>query len=572
MSSQSPTPEDAALRERAESSFRTRHAQPPPALTTADIQRLVHELQVQQIELKMQNEELMQAAETAASEREKFVDLYDFAPVGYLSIGPEGAIREVNLTCASMLGVERSRLIKRRFGMFVLASDLPAFNDFLTHAFASPVRLFCELALVKPEHPPMQVRLEALRTPAGHECRVVVTDMTAHKQAEGDRLVLSKLESTGILAGGIAHDFNNLLTAILMNVELGQLLAPAGEKLAQHLAEAKNATLLARGLTQQLITFAKGGVEIRLPTSLASLIQESARLALGGSNVRAEFTLAEDLWAADVDAGQIGQVIRNIVQNAREKMPQGGVIALQADNKTLAFQQEPALLPGEYTHLRITDQGGGMTQEVLAKIFDPYFSTKQRGEQRGMGLGLTICHSIMQKHGGNIRAESTPGVGATFHLWLPACHDLIPVADAVAALALDQHGKILLMDDEEILRTTISAALELMGHAVTLAKDGRQAVDLYQQAQAAGHPFDVVLLDLTVRQGMGGQEAFQALRQLDPQLNAVVMSGYANDPIPLHYATHGFKAAIAKPFAFATLQRLLSTLLKGGSPARTPHE
>jgi signal transduction histidine kinase/ActR/RegA family two-component response regulator len=569
MPNKPPSPAEAALRQRAETSLRTRHAEAPSDLTTADIQRLVHELQVQQIELKMQNEELQQATEKAESEREKFVDLYDFAPVGYLTLDHAGAIREANLTCASLLDIERSRLIGRRFGQFVMAADLPAFNDFLAKVFARLIRLSCEVALVKAGQPPIEVRLEAMRTDAGFECRVVVTDMTSRKQAEEDRLVLSKLESTGILAGGIAHDFNNLLTVILVNVELSQLLTPAGEKLAQHLTEAKNATLLARGLTQQLITFAKGGVEIRLPTALASVIHESARLALGGSNVRGDFMLAENLWPADVDAGQIGQVIRNIVQNAREMMPQGGVVTLQAGNVVLALQQEPTLPAGDYAHIRITDQGGGMSKEVLAKIFDPYFSTKQRGDQRGMGLGLTICHSIIQKHGGSIRAESEPGAGTTFHLWLPACHGMIPAELTATPQVLTMHGKILLMDDEEILRKSIGAALEMMGNEVTLAKEGRQAVEFYRQAQELGRPFDVVFLDLTVRQGMGGQEALEALLKLDPEVKTVVMSGYANDPMVLQYAAHGFKSAIAKPFAFGALQRVLATVLDSetSSPA-----
>ena len=251
--------------------------------------------------------------------------------------------------------------------------------------------------------------MEAVAFESGQACRVAVTDITARKRAEADRLILNKLESTGILAGGIAHDFNNLLTVILLNLELAQTLNPSDDKLALHLAEAKETCLLASSLTAQLLTFAKGGAPIRKAMLLSGVIQESVRPALSGSKVRCEFSLAEDLWLAEVDAGQIGQVIRGMVLNAREAMPQGGVVYVRAENVVLSAQEQPSLPAGEYVRVSIADQGAGIAKEVLPKIFDPYFSTKQRGDQKGMGLGLTICHAVVQKHGGAIAVKSEVG-------------------------------------------------------------------------------------------------------------------------------------------------------------------
>ena len=230
-----PPPDAAELRRRAEERLREQHPETGQARTEADTQRLVHELQVHQIELEMQNEELQQARDEMEAGLEKYSDLYDFAPVGYLTLDREGTIREANLTSASLLGIERSRLVKRRFGLCVSAADRPAFNAFLTRVFESQARESCEVTLLKEGKPPVEVRIEAAVAASGRECRAVLEDITERKRAEEDRLILNKLESTGILAGGIAHDFNNLLTVILLNLELAQALTPPGEELAHHL-------------------------------------------------------------------------------------------------------------------------------------------------------------------------------------------------------------------------------------------------------------------------------------------------------------------------------------------------
>ena len=561
-----PSAAAAELRGSAEGRLEERRLETSPARTETDTQRLVHELQVHQIELEMQNEELQKARNEMEAEMEKYSDLYEFAPVGYVTLDREGTIREANLTSANLLGIERSKLLKRRFGLCVSAADRPAFTSFLTKVFASKAREFCEVKLLQCDQLPIEVRIEAAVSASGRECRAVLEDMTAHNRAEADRLILDKLESTGILAGGLAHDFNNLLTVILLDLELAQGLAPAGEELAHLLGEAKKAALTAGGLTQQIISFAKGSTLVCKPTRLAEVIHESVRPAVSGSRVWCEFSLADDLWLVEVDAGQIAQVIRNIVLNAKEAMPEGGAVSIRAENVALAAQDNPSLQPGDYVRLNIADRGTGIAKEVLPKIFDPYFSTKTRGNQKGMGLGLTICHTVIQRHGGAIVVESKLGVGTTFYIHLPASRKRLAVMKTAVTAGGLRHGRVLVMDDEEGVRKLVGLTLWGMGHEVELAADGEMAIEVFNKARSLGRHFDVVILELVVRGGMGGLETVRALLQIDPSVKAIVMSGQASDPAVLDPERHGFKGVVAKPFDKDKLQAVLSQVMLGSNP------
>ncbi len=408
------------------------------------------------------------------------------------------------------------------------------------------------------------------RDPAGKPLRMIGTgmDLTARRQAEADRLVLGKLESTGILAGGLAHDFNNLLTVISLNLELARITGASGEELRAHLQDIEAATKAAGKLTQQLITFAQGGNSVRQPVALTTLLREEAQVALRGSEIKCEFRLPADVWLVVGDGPQISQVFRNLLLNAREATVGAGAIAVRADNATLAAEEVRTLPAGDYVRVSVIDHGSGMAPEMLPRIFDPYFSTKERGVQRGMGLGLTICHSIVAKHGGTIVVESTPGSGSTFHVYLPACRDA--TAGAVApppAASVGLAGRrILVMDDEEALRMTVGHALRRMGCLVELVPDGGAAVAAYSRARAEGQPFAVVLLDLSVREGMGGLEAMQQLQSSDPEVKAIVMSGYSQNAVLLEYQRHGFKGALAKPFTSSALSEALTRAL-GAVPA-----
>jgi PAS domain S-box-containing protein len=404
-------------------------------------------------------------------------------------------------------------------------------------------------------HPDRQERWveskgRVFRDATGRAFRMIGTnlDVTVRKQAEQDRLVLGKLESTGILAGGIAHDFNNLLAGMLMNLEMAQSSQSSAQDVYVSLLEAKHAVLAAKVLTQQLITFSRGGASVRQPTDVAALLRESVPLALSGSNVRSEILLAADLWRVEVDVGQMGQVIRNLVLNAREAMPSGGVVHLRAENVVLSPGHGPAIPPGEYVQIRVADQGCGIPPDVLPKIFDPYFSTKLRGTQKGMGLGLTICHSVVQKHAGAITVESSPATGTVFHVLLPASRQLLAENRTARPEPGQRQGRILVMDDEQVVRTNLGRVLRQMGYQPELAADGATAVELYAKARQDGRCFDAVILDLTVRGAMGGRDAVQELRALDPAVRAVVMSGHSDDEVMQKYSQHGFKGALTKPF------------------------
>jgi signal transduction histidine kinase/ActR/RegA family two-component response regulator len=561
------------LRSRAEDRLRAqqepqgskaRHQQ-----SEADTQRLLHELEVHQIELEMQIEELSEARDKMEGLLEKYTDLYDFAPTGYLTFSPAGAIIEANLAASNLLEVARSSLVKRRFGSFLSATDLRVFSDFLQQAFASKARQSCEVTLNVAGRPPRALDLKGIVFESGQACRVTLTDITDRKQAEGDRLILNKLESTGILAGGIAHDFNNLLTVNLLNLELAQMLNLPNAELAQYLTDAKKSALMSKSLTAQLLTFAEGGAPIRKAMKISGLIQESVRIALSGSKVRGEFSLAEDLWPADVDEAQLGQVIRSMVLNAREAMPNGGVVSVRAENVVLSGTEQPPLPAGDYVQVSIADQGIGIPKDVLPKIFDPYFSTKQRGDRKGMGLGLTICHSIVHKHEGAITVESAVRVGTTFDIYLPAILKIAEEEKMPPPCSALQHGRVLVMDDEAGVREIVGLTLSEMGHTVELAEDGQAVIEVYKTAKLQGRGFDVVILDLTVREGMGGRETLQELLKLDPRVKAIAMSGYALDPVILEPERHGFKGVLTKPFDMGKLHKNLDQVMYNSKVSKT---
>lgn len=391
------------------------------------------------------------------------------------------------------------------------------------------------------------------------------TDLTAAKQAEADRLILGKLESTGVLAGGIAHDFNNLLTAILLNLDLARHHKDSATVMLPRIQAAEKAALAARNLTQQLITFSRGGASIVQVTDVRALLFESLPLVLSGSTVRVDMTITPDLWPAEVDGGQIGQVFRNLILNAREAMPRGGMIYLNAVNVSLPEGAVVGLPAGNYLKISVKDEGEGIAPDILEKIFDPYFSTKQRGPQKGMGLGLTICHSIVKKHNGVITAESELGKGATFHVYLPAKCESQPQNSTESTPPIPGAGpkgkRILVMDDEPVMLESLSLALHRMGYDVVETPEGALAVKLYQEALAGGRRFDLVLLDLTIPGGLGGCEALKAIHAIDPDAKAVVMSGYTDSEVMRDPKSAGFQGALLKPFTGEALTKLINRLL-----------
>jgi PAS domain S-box-containing protein len=392
--------------------------------------------------------------------------------------------------------------------------------------------------------------------------RGIARDVTEKKQREEDRIIMDKLEATGILAGGIAHDFNNLLAVILGNIDLIGNFAQSEEETKDLLKETRDAVIEAKGLTRQFITLAKGGEPVKKQVSLSRLIQEQAGLVLRGSKVTVDFSVPDDLWPVMADEGQMGQVIRNLVINAKEAMPQGGIVSIKAENAEVTTPFSFLSDPGKYVKVSIQNPGDPIPAGILSKIFDPYFSTKQRGSLKGMGLGLTICRSIIQKHGGAIYIESKTGEGTLVHFYLPASEGSNGKR-AAAGEGPQGKGRILVMDDEANMRKMMEAILGKLGYQVDLVGDGEKAVENYRKANDAGHPFSAVILDLTIRGGMGGKETLQKLLQIDPEIKAVVISGYSMDPVMQNFREHGFKGALVKPFLISQLDEIMSGVIEG---------
>ena len=400
-----------------------------------------------------------------------------------------------------------------------------------------------------------------IKSNKGYMMASITRDITSRKRMENELLKVEKLESLGILAGGIAHDFNNILSAILGNISLAKLLVQPEEKQYKHINNAEIACARARDLTQQLLTFSKGGAPVKKTSSIAQLLNETAGFALRGSNVRCEFQVVEDLWTAEVDEGQISQVIHNLVINADQAMPQGGVIVVRAENIFVNGQTNIPLPEGKYIAVAVRDQGIGIPHDYISKIFDPFFTTKQKGS----GLGLASCYSILVNHGGYITVASEPGIGSTFTFYLPASAEKFENRGAKEEVHSDGKGKVLVMDDEDIIREMAQELLNGLGYEVELAGDGAEALTRYQEARASGVPVDAVIMDLTIPGGMGGEEAIQKLLAVDPEARAIVSSGYSNNPVMADYKKYGFSGVLAKPYKIAELSAVLQSVMNGKS-------
>lgn len=395
-----------------------------------------------------------------------------------------------------------------------------------------------------------------------------VRDLSKRKQAMGELLLAQKLESVGLLAGGIAHDFNNVLTVILGNISLARIYTEAEEaanKVLEKLTVAEEASSQARILTQRLLTFARGGAPIKEVTFIEELLRASSSFALSGSNVRCEFSIPEELWPVEIDEGQIRQVISNIVINADQAIPEGGIVKVRAENVAVGVAHGLPLQSGAYVRVSIEDQGTGISQEDLQKIFDPYFTTKEGSS----GLGLASSYSIVKKHNGHITAESQLGAGTVFHIYLPASPE-----EALAEEAEEEEeevkeetamgkGSILVMDDDASIRDLVDEVLSNHGYRVTTAANGVEAIKLYQEARATEHAYDAVILDLTIPGGWGGKETIRKLMEIDSEVKAIVSSGYSKDLIMSDFRDYGFKGVIAKPYEIEELSNVLHKVLTG---------
>jgi PAS domain S-box-containing protein len=388
---------------------------------------------------------------------------------------------------------------------------------------------------------------------------LVFRDITEKQRLERGLQNAARLEALGVLAGGIAHDFNNLLTGLFGYVELAHQAAAGVPEVVATLDKALGVFGRARDLTRQLLTFAKGGKPVKRVTSLAPLLRASAQFVLSGSNIGLVLQLPEDLWPCEIDENQFGQVIDNIVLNARQAMPAGGTVTVRAANVPAGGAVPPLLRTGDYVRISIQDEGGGIVRAYQARIFDPFFTTKPDGS----GLGLATAYSIVRQHEGHIEVESEPDQGSVFHIYMPARTAAAAPAKAARMAEWKGQGRILVMDDEAFNRDVLEQMLRLMGFTAACAQEGREAVRMFAAARAAGEPYNAVILDLTVVGGMGGRETLGRLAQIEPNVVAVAASGYSDDPVLSDPRNYGFRASLQKPFNAAELGRVLRDLLAG---------
>lgn len=387
---------------------------------------------------------------------------------------------------------------------------------------------------------------------------IVFSDISEKRKLENELLKIQKLESVGILAGGIAHDFNNILTAIIGNLSLAKIDLSPDNEMFEILSEAEKASQRARNLTNQLLTFSRGGAPIKQTTSIKKIIKEYADFSLSGSQIKCHYAIDNNLYPANVDTGQFGQVIQNLVINAIQAMPDGRSIQITAENVYLSDENGVPLPKGDYIKISVIDQGIGIKQEHVNKIFDPYFTTKQLGS----GLGLATAYSIIKKHDGHITVNSQLGKGTTIFIYLPA----VVETEVTEPRQLDRlyvnTGRILIMDDEELVIKPLLRMLDSLGFQTEIAANGEQAIDIYRSSLKKKRIFDCVILDLTIQGGIGGKETIQKLRQLDPHVRAIVTSGYSNDPVMSNYQEYGFCGVIAKPYRIEEINDVIQHVLK----------
>ncbi len=503
--------------------------------------------------------ERVQSEQALRESEEKYRVTMDNAPEGILLADFQGNFVDANQKMVELLGYSKTELLQMNVAQIhppeELERTLKAFRDMTVRGIVT----FTNGWVVRKDGRRTPVDITGAVITYGGQSVVqgIFRDISERQRTEEERTRISKLESLGVLAGGIAHDFNNILTAILGNISLAVLASQVAGQSLDRLAEAEKACLRAQALARQLLTFAKGGTPIKKQTSIADLLKEAAGFTLSGSKARCQFTFAPDLWWVEVDEGQISQVINNLLINADQSMPEGGVIEITAENVCLTGEAGLSLQPGPYVKITVADQGIGIPAKYLSKVFDPYFTTKRQGS----GLGLATAYSIIKNHGGYISVNSAVGEGTTFVIFLPAIEVAAARSEAVPPKPLAGQGRILVMDDDEMVRMVLGRMLESLNYQVDFAPDGAEAVRLYDQARSNDSPFTAVILDLTVPGGMGGKEAINHLQKIDPQVKALVSSGYSDDPIMADYQSYGFSGVIVKPYRIMELSKILQEVI-----------
>ena len=504
--------------------------------------------------------ERKKAEKALRASEEKFRTMVENSNDMIWMMNTEGKFIYVNKRAEKVTGYKISEVLGKEIDDFVPTGDIAQLKKVLQESLKGDSQHF-QANIIHKNGSLLTVSIN--KAPIYKDGKIVgavsfARDITEELQLKKELTKAEKLESIGVLAGGIAHDFNNFLTGILGSLSLAKMGLNSDSETFEYLDEAEKATVRARDLTQQLLTFSKGGEPIKKTTLITNLIEDTVSFVLRGSNVKPEFFFDKNLDQVEIDAGQISQVIHNLILNAKQAMPGGGTINIRVQNKEFKEETNLPLEKGKYVKIIITDEGTGIPEKILPKVFDPYFTTKQSGS----GLGLASCYSIIKKHNGYIAVTSKLGEGTTFKIYLPASKNKIKIKKEDILENLSGTGCILIMDDEEIIRHLSGKILTKFGYTVDYAKEGSEAIQLYKQALGNNRPYDAVILDMTVPGGIGGLETLEHLRRLDSNVRAIVCSGYSNDPVMADYRKYGFCGVLPKPFRPKELGYIIKQVLQ----------
>ena len=509
--------------------------------------------------------------EHLSKSRQELLDILDAMPVGIV-LTDGRTVEYININFSDRFGYSLDE-IPTDEQWFLLAYPDPVYRHELVSAWRAELNKARESSSwippfeVKVTCKDGHVRQAIVNTQLINNRMVIIfTDITERELLRNELIKMQKLESIGVLAGGIAHDFNNILTGIMGNLSYARLLVAQEHVASQALAAAEKATKRATGLTRQLLTFARGGEPVKKVIAVRHLIEEAMAFMLRGTSIRGELRVDEDVRAIEVDEGQIVQVLHNVIINAVQAMPNGGILRVEAGNVQLDDASLAALPAGDYVRIAITDQGCGIPQEIQESIFDPYFTTKEFGS----GLGLASAYSIMARHGGQISVESANTKGTVCTLLLPATDKPFPME---TSQTIDQQSTtrdrmqliILVMDDEQTIRDLATTMLYYLGYAVHVCEDGESAIRLYEEARVKGAGYAAVLMDLTIPGGLGGLETSRRILALDKDACLVVSSGYCHDPVMADYQAHGFAGVLPKPYTMAELEQVMDSVLMARS-------
>lgn len=500
-------------------------------------------------------------AELKQLESEKrYRSLINDTKTGFLVVDFKGNVLEANDEYAKIIGYSSSNeIIGENVAGWTAHYDkeknVRAIEDCILQGHCS--NLIIDYLAMGNVTIPVEINASVIKQNDKKVIMALVRNISYQKELEAEQLKTKKLESVGVLAGGIAHDFNNILVAILGSLSLAKhSLENKEDKCFSLIKQAEKASLRAKDLTQQLLTFSKGGDPVKKVAPLDSLIKDSANFVLHGSRVVCNYDIPADLWAVRIDSGQISQVIQNLAVNAKQAMDSQGQLNISCRNLDGNVQiLSEGLIEKQYIQISIEDNGCGIAQENVSKIFDPYFSTKSNGS----GLGLALSHSIIAKHNGRFSVSSELGHGTTFTILLPAKLTDNKVEEESNISMEVGTGKILLMDDDEVVRAVAKEMLIHLGYQVLEAEDGEETIKKYKKS-LANEPIDFVIMDLTIPDGMGGKEAAEELLKINKDVKLIVSSGYSNDPIMASFDEYGFVAAISKPFDLETLSKVLRSI------------